>query len=282
MRLIAEGLKDRLTGGRANMTASLIDTAQTPSLALRMDSSPLPLPAVRIRGRSFMALIVVPEAPLEAWFAALDEQLRRATGFFTDRPVIANLSAVQDDETANLPALLDALQERGMRLVAVEGTDAARLAGSSWAHLANLRQRLEDSRQTAEGRALAIPDDPPESAPEPPPEPPALPSLIVDRPVRSGQAVIHEHGDVVIIGAVASGAEIIAGGSIHVYGALRGRAIAGLKTGEAARIFCRKLNAEMLCIDGVFETAEQWSEALNGRAVQIQLAHGALQFSTLD
>jgi septum site-determining protein MinC len=207
---------------------------------------------------------------------------RRAAGFFADRPVIANLSAVQADETADLAALLDALEARNMKLVAVEGTESARLTGTRWERLTNLRQRLEDTRETATGRMLAIPDDPPEPEPEPPPAPPVQESLLIDRPVRSGQSIIFEHGDVTVIGPVSSGAEIIAGGSIHIYGALRGRAIAGLKTGANARIFCSKLDAEMVCIDGVYDTAEQWSETINGHAVQIRLDDKGLQFATLD
>jgi septum site-determining protein MinC len=223
-----------------------------------------------------MALVVMPELPLDTWFEALDEQLQRASGFFADRPVVANLSTVQADEAADLAALLDALDERDMKIVAVEGTDAARLVGTRWERLTNLRQRLEDSRETVSGRVLDVPDDPPE------PPPPVVKSLLIDRPVRSGQSIIFEHGDVTVIGPVSSGAEIIAGGSIHIYGSLRGRAIAGLKTGASARIFCSKLNAEMVCIDGVYDTAEQWSNVLNGRAVQIKLAEHGLQISTLD
>ena len=82
------------------------------------------------------------------------------------------------------------------------------------------------------------------------------PSLLIDRSVRSGQSIAFEHGDITILGAVASGAEVVAGGSIHVYGALRGRAIAGLSGNRGARIFCRKLHAELVAIDGVYQTAE--------------------------
>ncbi len=84
-------------------------------------------------------------------------------------------------------------------------------------------------------------------------------SLLIDQPVRSGQSIVFEKGDVTIVGSVASGAEVIAGGSIHVYGTLRGRAIAGLTGNNRARIFCRKLEAELLAIDGVYQTADDMS-----------------------
>jgi septum site-determining protein MinC len=100
--------------------------------------------------------------------------------------------------------------------------------------------------------------------------------------VRSGQSIVHEAGDVTIIGAVASGAEVIAGGSIHVYGALRGRAIAGLKAGSQARIFCRRLEAEMVGVDQLYRTAEHWGQGLHGKAAQVRCDRGALRLIPLD
>ena len=74
--------------------------------------------------------------------------------------------------------------------------------------------------------------------------------------VRSGQTIEFPHGDVTVIGSVGSGAEIVAGGSIHVYGSLRGRAIAGCTGNGKARIFCRKFEAELIAIDGLYKTAD--------------------------
>ncbi len=90
-------------------------------------------------------------------------------------------------------------------------------------------------------------------------------SLLIDSPVRSGQSIIFPEGDVTVVGSVASGAEIVAGGSIHVYGTLRGRAIAGTMGNGRARIFCRKLEAELLAIDGLYQTAEDMDAQLRGR-----------------
>src|SRR5208337_1139315 len=115
----------------------------------------------------------------------------------------------------------------------------------------------------------------------PTPAVPAVTSLLIDRPVRSGQSVIFEDGDVTIIGPVASGAEVIAGGSIHIYGALRGRAIAGLRAGANARIFCHKFGAELVAIDGVYDTPESWSATFNNRAAQVRLEDGVLNIAAL-
>jgi septum site-determining protein MinC len=100
--------------------------------------------------------------------------------------------------------------------------------------------------------------------------------------VRSGQSVIFPEGDVTVVGSVASGAEIIAGGSIHVYGTLRGRAIAGSTGNGRARIFCHRLEAELLAIDGLYKTADDMEPKLRGRAVQAWLDGDAMVLAALD
>jgi septum site-determining protein MinC len=245
-----------------------------------VDAETLSLPKIRVRGRSFMALVIAPEAPFGDWFAALDQQMRAAAGFFSDRPVVADLAAVLEDvgQEAVLVAL-DGLEARGLRVIGVEGVRPTLLAGTPWGRLpTNLHGRdvaREPSLDLAVAAVAQLPDVTPAATT------PTAPSLLIDRPVRSGQSVVFEEGDVTVVGAVASGAEVIAGGSIHVYGALRGRAIAGLKSGQGARIFCRKLEAELVGVDRLYRTAEHWGGDLHGRAVQVRCDRGALRLSAL-
>ncbi|MBN9217733.1 MAG: septum site-determining protein MinC [Mesorhizobium sp.] len=105
---------------------------------------------------------------------------------------------------------------------------------------------------------------------------PAAGTLMIKTPIRSGQSVFHPHGDVIVLGSVASGSEIVAGGSIHVYGTLRGRAIAGSEGNISARIFCRKNEAELLAVDGWYTTAEEMEGVSRGKAVQAFLENDAL------
>ncbi|MDX8534699.1 septum site-determining protein MinC [Mesorhizobium sp. VK25A] len=107
-------------------------------------------------------------------------------------------------------------------------------------------------------------------------EMPAAGTLMIKAPIRSGQSVFHPHGDVIVLGSVASGSEIVAGGSIHVYGTLRGRAIAGSEGNISARIFCRKNEAELLAVDGWYTTAEEMEGTSRGKAVQAFLDNDAL------
>jgi septum site-determining protein MinC len=213
-----------------------------------------------------MALVLAPEPPVADWLAALDAQIARAPSFFDARPVIVDLGAVPREQP-DVAGLIQAMAERGIRIIGTEGAHATWRGVAKWGGpiLAN-----------GKARPVAVPDDAPAAAASPEvaasPQPEhAAPSLLISEPVRSGQSIVHEAGDVTIIGSVASGAEIVAGGSIHIYGALRGRAIAGLGGSRQARIFCSRLHAELLAIEGVYKTADDMAPALHGRAVQAWL-----------
>lgn len=229
----------------------------------------LAAPSVRVRGRSFMALIITPEFPMSEWFAALDAQMRGSPELFAGRPMVADLSASAAAGPDAALIVLDGLEARGLRMVGVEGVDPRVLARTRWERLAT----------SLHGRDLVQPREPP--APQVPAAP-ATPSLLIEETVRSGQVIDFEPGDVTIVGAVASGAEVIAGGSIHIYGPLRGRAIAGLKSGESARIFCRRMEAELVGVARLFRTAENWGPDLHGRAVQVRCDRQSLRLSALD
>jgi septum site-determining protein MinC len=221
---------------------------------------------LRMRGKSLMALVLAPQFPVTEWFGSLDRELVRAGDFFRHRLIVADLSAAPEAWTEAPAIVLEGMEARGLRLAAVEGIAPRRLAGTRWEGLV----------APLTGREAALETKAPEPAePEPP-------SLLVESPVRSGQSIVFEAGDVTVVGAVASGAEVIAGGSIHIYGPLRGRAIAGLAQGEAARIFCTRLEAELVGVGQLYRTADNWGANLQGRAVQVRCDRGALRLSPLD
>ena len=217
-----------------------------------------------------MALVLAPEAPVGTWLGALDAQIARAPSFFDDRPVILDL-ALLPREQPDVPGLFKALAGRGIQVIGTEG------AHPSWTGLETVVRPLKGDGKPS--RPMAVPDEPLKGPAESPAEPA---SLLVEQPVRSGQSVLFERGDVTVLGAVASGAEVVAGGSVHVYGPLRGRAVAGLSGQAAARIFCRRLDAELVAINGVYMTAEQMPPALRGRPVQIRLERDTIVLTPLD
>ena len=100
--------------------------------------------------------------------------------------------------------------------------------------------------------------------------------------MRSGQSVVFTEGDVTVLGSVGSGAEIVAGGSIHIYGTLRGRAMAGVNGNSAARIYCQKIEAELLAIDGYYQTAEDIDAILRNRPAQAWLEGDIMKITPLN
>jgi septum site-determining protein MinC len=108
------------------------------------------------------------------------------------------------------------------------------------------------------------------------------PGLIQSTPVRSGQQVYAENRDLTVLTTVGAGAEVIADGSVHIYGALRGRALAGAQGNEKARIFCRDFHAELVAIAGHYKVLEDIPKELHGKAVQVWLEQEELKIAALD
>ena len=225
-------------------------------------------PPIRFRGQSFIAFVLVPEAPTDTWLGHLDALAERSPGFFAGRPVILDASRLVGLEKSELLALVASLQERGVRIMGLEGADPALLGP-------DLPPNLAGGRPTGE---LDVPADRLTS----PPTPRNQPSLLIERPVRSGQSITFPEGDVTVLGSVSSGAEIIAGGSIHIYGTLRGRAVAGSTGNAAARIFCRKLEPEFLAIDGIYRVFDDEADPLRGKAIQASILNDTLALAALD
>ena len=223
---------------------------------------------MRFRGRSYMAFALTPEPPIIDWLSELDVWIRSSAGFFVGRPVVLDLAAV----TLTTPAiahLIDELASRNIRIMGIEGIDAEKLGP-------NLPPLLKGGR-AATVEAVETPKQ--AAAPAARKEPS---SLLLETPVRSGQSVFFPDGDVTVLGSVGSGAEIIAGGSIHIYGTLRGRAMAGMSGNRQARIFCSRIEAELLAIDGFYRTAEDLDATLEGRVVQAWLNGEVLMVAAMS
>lgn len=224
-------------------------------------TSPAPtLPIFACRGRVFRALALAPQAPVGDWLALLDDALKRSPTLFDGKGVILDVAAFAPEASA-LESLLAELSRRSIRVLGIEGA-ACDSAG--------LPPFLAGGRPTLEGVTVTI------EAEKPP-----VTSLTIEGSVRSGQSICHPEGDVTVMGSVSSGAEILAGGSVHVYGALRGRVIAGAAKNPRARIYCRKFEPELLGIDRLVRTAEDMGSHLRGQAVQIWLDGGAIKFAAL-
>jgi septum site-determining protein MinC len=241
---------------------------------------------MRFCGRSYMAFLFTPELPLEQWLADLDSGLERSPGFFVGRPVVLDLSSLQLS-SREIAALIASLQERHIRIMGLEGVDPA-IVGPELPPLlrggraASTIEMLRDRQEKAAEPAAAPAEPAPAAAAAPAPAQQTAGSLLLETPVRSGQSVIFTEGDVTVLGSVGSGAEIVAGGSIHIYGTLRGRAMAGVTGNSKARIFCNKIEAELLAIDGYYRTAEDINASLRSRPVQAWLEGSTMMITALN
>jgi septum site-determining protein MinC len=131
--------------------------------------------------------------------------------------------------------------------------------------------------------APSAPSRPPAAPPQKVHAPTAesAPTLTITQPVRGGQVVYAQRGDLVVMAPVNPGAQVIADGHLHVYGRLRGRALAGARGHAEARVFCQSLEAELVSVNGAFLTADEIPEALRGRPAQIFVEHGAARVAPL-
>lgn len=233
-----------------------------------MSSAVRPRRAMRFRARSFMAFALAPEGDIADWLLELDNWIRNSAGFFVGRPVVLDLGSVELEHEA-IAELVAELERRDIRIMGLEGADAALLGPDLPPLLKGGRPASDDVLDTPPPRKLPF-------VPLPDPAPTAL---LLNEPVRSGQSVDFPNGDVTIIGSIASGAEVVAGGSIHVYGAIRGRAMAGANGNSRARIFCSKAEPELLAIDGYFLTAEHIDASLYGGPIQVWLEGTAIRIA---
>jgi septum site-determining protein MinC len=223
-----------------------------------------------------MALVLAPEVPLRDWLEDLDAVSARSPGFFTGRPIIADVSALKPSKS-ELKFLLAAFKMRDIRIIGLEGAAPSVIDADMPAPVSGGRPAGDiDVPDSADAAVAAVTSEPFAHTPV------SGKTLLIEGSIRSGQSILHPEGDVTVIGHVASGSEIVAGGSIHIYGALRGRAIAGCTGNAKARIFCRKFEAELIAVDGLYKTADDLGTKFYGQPVQVTLDGDAIILQTLD
>ncbi|ANN58262.1 septum site-determining protein MinC [Mesorhizobium loti NZP2037] len=270
-------------------------------------AAPLEAKSIRFRARSFVAFTLTPEAPMVEWLQGLDHWIGNSPGYFAGRPVLLDLNSLKP-APSEIAALVAELGTRGIRIYAIELEGASLgpdlpplLVGAKEATTEGLLPGRKGGQEgsgkpdgkAAEGRApdhgvdaggVAKSKAGASKTEESEPQVSHYDSgtLMIKAPIRSGQAIMHAHGDVIVLGSVASGSEIVAAGSIHVYGTLRGRASAGALGNTAARIFCRRNEAELLSVDGWYITAEEMEGVSRGKPVQAFLDGDGLRVETLS
>jgi len=233
-------------------------------------------PVFQLKG-SMLAITVLELAQND--LERLDQQLavkvEQAPDFFNNTPLVLALDKLPADCNLDLPALIALCRKHGLRTLALRAGDAQIIEVAGALDLPVLPPSGAKERKLDLTSKASV-------EPTKPAEPTYRPTRVVTTPIRGGQQVYAKDGDLIVLAAVSPGAELLADGNIHVYGPLRGRALAGIKGDTSARIFCQQLAAEMVSIAGHYKVAEDlrrdplWTEA-----VQMQLSGDVLNITRL-
>lgn len=211
---------------------------------------------------------------LDAVAAQLADKVGQAPEFFRNVPLVIDLEAApQARHGTDFAGLVALLRRHGFIPVAVRNAAPEQEAAATAAGLGLLPKGK--SERPARGKPAQS------AAPSAPAPAPASPSKVITQPVRSGQQVYAPGGDLIVMSSVSTGAELLADGHIHVYGVLRGRALAGVRGDTEARIFCQGLEADLVSVAGQYKLMEDLDAGLRGKPVQIYLEQDRLKVKTL-
>lgn len=257
-------------------------------------------PACRLKGSMYTLLVLqLASTEIEAIEAELQPKVAQLPEFFRGAPMALDLKKL-GGVWPDFAPLVERLRALGFMPVAVQNADDDSVAAAQLLGLGVVRgggpQRPVASEpaaaETSPPPADEAPadsagtgEDPVERPAESPVDPESAPvvsvaSRLITQPVRSGQQV-HSPGDLIVVAQVSAGAELLAEGNIHVYGRLRGRALAGLRGDQQARIFCHSLEAELVAIAGCYQIADEMDPAVRNQAVQISLEDEELRYLPL-
>lgn len=211
--------------------------------------------------------------------AILDEltgKVATVPQFFRQTAICLDLAELASEpDVAEMRGVIEAIRRCGMLVVGfAEGPASTALAKAM-----DLPVIVGFRSQNVAPRTVAA-DVPLAPAPAPAPQP--LPALIHTQPVRSGQRIYARDRDLIVTASVGAAAEVMADGCVHIYGPLRGRAMAGVRGDAGARVFIHEFHAELVAVAGVFKVFEQLPADLAGQPVQALLAGEDLRFARLD
>ncbi|WP_222565067.1 septum site-determining protein MinC [Novilysobacter antarcticus] len=240
-------------------------------------------------GQVGIANLRIRSLDVERLASEMKDRVQRAPNLFSRAAVVLDFGGLsQMPDAATARTLIDGLRGAGVLPVALAygTTETERLAEAlQLPLLAKFRAQYERADAAATSApepspAARTPD--PTPAPAPPRDDAHGPGLLHLPLVRSGQQVYADNRDLTILTGVGAGAEVISDGSVHIYGPLRGRALAGAKGNEHARIFCREFHAELVAIAGHYRVLEDIPAELRGRPVQVWLHEGQIHLAAMD
>lgn len=229
-------------------------------------------PVFQLKGSMLaITLLELTHNDLERLDRQLADKVAKAPNFFCNTPLILTLDKLADDAgPVELKKVMALCHKYGLSTLAIRSQRPADLA------LADVLDLPVLPPSGAKERIIELPIRKKAEAE------PARPSKIISKPVRGGQQIYAQGCDLIVLGPVSPGAELLSDGNIHVYGPLRGRALAGIKGDGRARIFCRQLSAELVSIAGHYKVAEDLRrDPLWGQSVQVSLLGDSLNVTRL-
>ena len=233
-----------------------------------------------MKGTAFTAVVMdLQSYSADLFPAQLKQKIDTAPQFFNASPLVLNLASFEGQlEDEQLEHVVTVCREQGLQPIACRGATTELRYTIMGLGLASLPASKSKSSEIPAEPAQAAPVKAEKKQPVVEAAPAFRPSKVITKPVRSGQQVYAEGCDLIVMAAVSEGAEVLADGHIHVYGPLRGRALAGVKGDTDARVFCRQMEAELVSIAGYFVMNEKlrelcWKEAahayLDGESIQV-------------
>lgn len=234
--------------------------------------------AAAIRGRMIsLTVLELFGNDLDELNRQLREKTAQAPAFFRNAPLLLDFEHFDAEvDITWLDRALRLLTDNDFIPVGITGAyqsleDAARARGIAiWPSGGTIRKATEHEPPTAENTETAVSTAPVHSV-----------TQVVQQPIRSGQRVYAQGGDLIVLASVSTGAEVLADGHIHIYGSLRGRALAGVQGNENARIFCHDLQADLVAVAGFYIISDDLPADKRGKAVQIYLHQEQLKIQSI-
>ena len=231
---------------------------------------------IELKGSNFtLSVVHINHSQPDVVLAALQEKIAQAPAFLSNAPVVVNVSSLNN--TVDWKSMYQAVSRSGLKIVGVSGCKDEQLK----VQIVSLGTPLLNEGKAPVQKSTPTPQvaDEPTSAKD---HEKVLRTRIIDTPVRSGQQIYARNTDLIVTSSVSAGAELVADGNIHIYGNMRGRALAGASGDQNAQIFCSHLAAELVSIAGEYWIMDQIPGDYFSKPARLALREGSLAIEPLN
>ena len=250
-------------------------------MSVKPKAKPRQSSSIDLKASSFtLPVLTLSETDTKSISEQLQQKVNQAPEFFKNAPLVIDLGQLTGSATIDFESLIDQIKQLGITPIGIRGGDESQNSAAQSFGLALLADsRVNSSAEKSPVRKKV--SEPAKQTSKSDLTNNRSGALLVTQPVRSGQRVYAVDNDLVVLAAVSPGAEVMADGNIHIYGVLRGRALAGVKGNTDTRIFCQDLQAELIAISGHYQISEGIDETLRGKPTQIRLRDRSLLIEEL-